>query len=57
MNKNNNITRALHLLATNDFHGFIEENSSELGLLKYGTFLKNKALYDIDTNYQTPFFK
>lgn len=116
MNKNDNITRELHLLATNDFHGSIEENSSELGLLKYGTFLKNKrkedntlilnsgdmwqgsilsnsnrgefltkvmnnigfdcftlgnhefdwstkyikqnkALYDIDTNYQTPFFK
>lgn len=57
MNKNNNITRALHLLATNDFHGSIEENSSELGLLKYGTFLKNKTSYDIDTNYQTLFSK
>lgn len=52
-----NITRELHLLATNDFHGSIEENSSELGLLKYDTFLKNKTSYDIDTNYQTLFSK
>ena len=26
VNKNDNITRELHLLATNDFHGSIEEN-------------------------------
>lgn len=42
VNKNDNITRELHLLATNDFHGSIEENGSELGLLRYGTFLKIK---------------
>lgn len=46
VNKNDNITRELHLLATNDFHGSIEENGSELGLLKYGTFFKNKGKED-----------
>lgn len=46
MNKNDNITRELHLLATNDFHGSIEENGSELGLLRYGTFFKNKGKED-----------
>lgn len=46
VNKNDNITRELHLLATNDFHGSIEENGSELGLLRYGTFFKNKRKED-----------
>jgi 2',3'-cyclic-nucleotide 2'-phosphodiesterase (5'-nucleotidase family) len=35
-------TTTIEVYSTNDFHGAVEENGYEVGLARWGTFLKNK---------------